>query len=352
MLFCPDLSDIFRISLFYHQYDLPVFPNKKKPQIVDGVSIRPTPKPQIHPSHATKGVQSMASQMQQLKLDHAKAMKEKEVEIHFLRCTATDSSLATVDALIAKKELKDWTLFKNLPDWEKMAPEEVEEEIRVRGNQHKLVYNPENPPRISRIATGTTNVTREDYFRSLLGEMRQKTKGASIPSKRFEAPPPSNSPLPVGRPPNPAADPLDVNHFIARGARPKEPVRKQKPFDTQAMNSTADSILRPPISPPLALPSSKKTKASRSAPAASATPFAPISSTVKSGDGRVIKYTVKAGENDPSKKPPPPATRKYDPVGDWTPADGCPDSCSAKIGNYDSLITHRTRCPNRRKPQK
>ena len=64
-------------------------------------------------------------------------MKEKEVEIHFLRCTATDSSLATVNALLAKKELKDWTLSKNLPDWEKMSPEEVEEEIRVRGNQHK-----------------------------------------------------------------------------------------------------------------------------------------------------------------------------------------------------------------------
>ena len=106
------------------------------------------------------------------------------------------------------------TLSKNLPDWEKMSPEEVEEEIRVRGNQHKLVYNPENPPRI---ATGTTVVSREAYFRSLLGEMRQKTRGASIPSKRFESPPPSNPPLPVGRPPNPAFEPLDVNHFIARG---------------------------------------------------------------------------------------------------------------------------------------
>ena len=131
--------------------NIPVFPNKQKPHD-DGVVIRPTPKPQINPSHNTKGVESLALQMQQLKLDHAKAMKEKEVEIHFLRCTATDSSLATVDALIAKKELKDWTLFKNLPDWEKMSPEEVEEEIRVRGNQHKLVYNPEDPPRISRIA--------------------------------------------------------------------------------------------------------------------------------------------------------------------------------------------------------
>ena len=66
----------------------------------------------------------------------------------------------------------------------------------------------------------------------------------------FEAPPPSNSPLPVGRPTNPAPDPLDVNHFLARGARPKEPVRKQKPLDTQAMNSTAGSILRPNTSPP------------------------------------------------------------------------------------------------------
>ena len=76
----------------------------------------------------------MASQMRQLNLDHAKTMKAKEVEIHFLRCTATDSSLETVNALLVKKELKDWTLSKSLPDWEKMSPEEVEEEIKVRGN--------------------------------------------------------------------------------------------------------------------------------------------------------------------------------------------------------------------------
>ena len=109
-------------------------------------------------------------------------------------------------------------------------------------------------------------------------------------------------------------------------------------------------MLRPGKSPPKGLPSGKKTKASGST--ASATPCAPISSTVTSGDGSIIKLAVKAGENDPSKKPPPPETRKYVPVGDWTPADGCPDGCSAKIGNYDSLITHRTRCPKRRKPQK
>jgi hypothetical protein len=178
--------------------------------------------------------------------------------------------------------------------------------------------------------------------------MRQKTKGASIPTKRFEGPPPS--PLPVGRPPNPASDPIDVNHCIARGARPKEPLRQQKPFDNQAMNSTANSNLRPTTGPPTELPSSKKTKASRSASAACATPFVPIPSNVSLGDGRVIKLAVRAGENDPFKKSSPPGARKYDPVGDWTPADGCPDGCSAKIGNYDSLITHRTRCPNKPKP--
>ena len=118
------------------------------------------------------------------------------------------------------------------------------------------------------------------------------------------------------------------------------------------MNSTADSILRPQTSPPTGLPSGKKTKASGSTSGASATPYPPISSTVTLDDGRIIKLAVKAGENDLSKKPPPLETRKYDPVGDWTPADGCPDGCSAKIGNYNSLITHRTRCPNKRKPQK
>ena len=61
------------------------------------------------------------------------------------------------------------------------------------------------------------------------------------------------------------------------------------------------------------------------------------------------EVAVKAGENDPFKKPPPPERRKYDPVGDWTPADGYPDSCSAKIGSYNSLITHRGRCPNKQK---
>ena len=61
-------------------------------------------------------------------------------------------------------------------------------------------------------------------------------------------------------------------HLVLCVIKPKDKIRKQKPLDTQAMNSTADSILRPPISPPSALPSGKKTKASGSTSAASATP--------------------------------------------------------------------------------
>ena len=115
------------------------------------------------------------------------------------------------------------------------------------------------------------------------------------------------------------------------------------------MNSTANSNLRPTTSPPTELPSSKKTKASRSAPAASATPFVPIPSTVSLDDGRVIQFAVRAGKNDPFKKPPPHEKRKYKPVGDWR--EGFPD-CPARPGSYDSFITHRGRCPNKPKPQK
>ena len=128
-----------------------------------------------------------------------------------------------------------------------------------------------------------------------------------------------------------------------------ETVRKTKPFDVQAMNSMANSILRPRISPTSALPSGKKTKASGSTSGASATPCAPISSTVTLGDGRVIQLAVKPGKNDPSKKPPPPERRPYNPVGDWR--EGCP-FCPARPSTYDSFITHRGRCPNKGKPQK
>ena len=106
------------------------------------------------------------------------------------------------------------------------------------------------------------------------------------------------------------------------------------------------------------MPSGKKTKASSqpaasasavSASAASAVPFTPVPSTVTLVDGRVIQLTVKAGENDPSKKPPPPQRRPYNPVGDWE--EGCP-LCPARPSTYDSFITHRGRCPNKPKPQK
>ena len=86
--------------------DIPIFPNQKKTQIDDSIPICPTPKPQIDPSHIKKSYETLTAQMKQLKLDHAKAIKEKDVEIHFLRCTASDSSLETVNTLMAKRNLR------------------------------------------------------------------------------------------------------------------------------------------------------------------------------------------------------------------------------------------------------
>ena len=115
-----------------------------------------------------------------------------------------------------------------------------------------------------------------------------------------------------------------INHFIARGAKPKETICKPKPLDTQAMNCTADIILHHETSPATGMPSGKKTKASRSASAAFATPFTLLSSTVTLVYGRVIQLAVTAAKNDPSKKAPPPEKMQYNPVGDWR--EGCPYS--------------------------
>ena len=89
-----------------------------------------------------------------------------------------------------------------------MSPFEVEQEIRVRGYGHKLIYGPKNPPPKKDFATETSSYSRESVFRDLLDKLRKKNDGAAIPSKEYEGIPPSNSPLPVGAtrnlPPNPS----------------------------------------------------------------------------------------------------------------------------------------------------
>ena len=54
---------------------------------------------------------------------------------------------------------------------------------------------------------GMLHYSRESSFRDLLKYVRNRAYGAATPSKEYEGPPPSDSPLPVGttrnRPPNP-----------------------------------------------------------------------------------------------------------------------------------------------------
>ena len=81
-----------------------------------------------------------------------------------------------------------WTSFDDLPVLKNMSLAEVEQEIRVRGYGHKLIYGPKNPPPKKDFATGTSSYSREYVFRDLLDEFRKKAYGASIPSKNMRFP--------------------------------------------------------------------------------------------------------------------------------------------------------------------
>ena len=91
-----------------------------------------------------------------------------------------------------------WTSFDNLPVLKNMSPAEVEQEIRVRRYGHRLIYDPQNPPPKKDFATGTSSYSRESVFRDILDGLRKRAYRASIPSKEYEGPPLSNSPLPRG----------------------------------------------------------------------------------------------------------------------------------------------------------
>ena len=135
--------------------------------------------------------------------------------------------------------------------------------------------------------TGASFYLRESYFKSILGELRDKALGASIPSREYEGPPPANSPLPIVAPCNPAPNPptYDVNHFLATGTKQKVPV------------------------------------------------------------GKAVSFTVKAGVNDPSKKPPVGPKKKYNKIEDWE--EGCP-YCGKILLSYNSYRQHVSyRCDNK-----
>ena len=118
--------------------------------------------------------------------------------------------------------------------------------------------------------TGKLHYSQESSFRDLLKDLRNRAYGAATPSKEYEGPPPSDSPLPVGATrhsiPNPLTKkgtfgpilppPYDINHFLTTGTKQKVP--KVKPVDQVAMEKTLDQIFRTKISLPPGIPIDKK----------------------------------------------------------------------------------------------
>ena len=212
-----------------------------------------------------------------------------------------------------------------------------------------MIYDPQNPPPKKDFATGTSSYSRESVFRDILDGLRKRAYRASIPSKEYEGPPLSNSPLPVGAihnpPPNrpirkgtfgPSLPPThDVNYSLATGTKQKFP--KEKPVDKVAMNKTLDHVF-------------DKTNRSSSIPVASGSatvrPSAPIAvpsaSTVSLHDGRVINLNIKWGENNPSNLP---GKRDYSPIPEDWEQEGCLyPLCRSKPASKAAYRTHRSRC--------
>ena len=227
---------------------IPPPPSKKKPQINNWTPIEPQCRTKSKPSPALDT--QLLEQMKDLKVEHSKAMTAKDLEIHYLRCGATDSKIATVNALLSVppgKSVKGWSVSKDLPLLKNMSLADVEWEIRVRGYQHRLIYDPKNPPTKTNFATGASFYSRESYFKNILLELRDIAHGALIPSREYEGPP-ANSPLPVGATRNPAPNPptYDVNHFLATGTRQK--VDKPVSFTVKAgeNNPSKKNLLKNP----------------------------------------------------------------------------------------------------------
>ena len=174
-----------------------------------------------------------------------------------------------------------------------------------------------------------------------MAELRKKAHGASIPSREYKGPFPSNSPLPVGAtrnlPPKPPAKkgtvgpsqpPYDVNYSLATGTRQNVP--KEKPVDQVALKNALDQAFDKTN-----FSSSSNPVASASAKVRPSVPFTlPSTSTVSLHDGTVVNLNLKCGENDPSKQPP---KRDYESIPEnWAqePCTFCGSIISSSKGAY------------------
>ena len=120
------------------------------------------------------------AEIQKLKVGHAKDLRARDRENHYLRCqlgAAGADHLRTFDILMADDAAEGWTSFNDLPAIKNMSPAEVEHEIRVRGYGHRLIFDPKHPLPKKDFATGTSFYTRKS---SLLKDLRNRAYGAAI----------------------------------------------------------------------------------------------------------------------------------------------------------------------------
>ena len=124
---------------------------------------------------------SLLAEIQKLKVGHAKDLWARDKENHYLRCqlgAGGADHLRTFGNLMADDAAEGWTSFDDLPAIKNMSPAEVEQEIRVRGYGHRLIFDPKHLPPKKDFATGTSFYSRESSFRYLLKDLRNRASVA------------------------------------------------------------------------------------------------------------------------------------------------------------------------------
>ena len=82
---------------------------------------------------------SLLAEIQKLKVGHAKDLRARDRENHYLRCqlgAAGADHLRTFDILMADDAAEGWTSFDDLPVLKNMSSAQVEWKFRVRGYAH------------------------------------------------------------------------------------------------------------------------------------------------------------------------------------------------------------------------
>ena len=103
----------------------------------------------------TENIEQLLSRITNLKVTHQIEMREKITEIHFLKCLLNSDQLKRFDLLMNNKLPENWISCKNLEKITKMSSTQVEQDIVVRGYQHKLRYDPDNSSKISQFSHGS-----------------------------------------------------------------------------------------------------------------------------------------------------------------------------------------------------